>query len=232
MTILVVEDEKNIASFLKKGLEFEKYTVETAYDGREGLAKGAANTYDVIVLDILLPEMNGFDLCQKLRSGGVATPIIMLTCLGTVEDRIQGLDAGADDYLVKPFDLPELLARIRALLRREKQVKPVILRVGDLTLDPATHEVRKGGQLIPISGKEYRILDYMMRRPGLVCTRIMIGEHVWGYDFITRHSKVIDTFVSLLRKKIDRDPKNRLIHTVHDAGYKIQAKTESAVRAA
>ena len=227
MRILVVEDEKSISSFLKKDLEFEHYTVDTAFDGPEALKKGAENTYDIIVLDILLPEIDGFSVCKQLRAKGIKTPIIMLTCLGTIEERIKGLDAGADDYLIKPFDLPELLARIRALLRREKDLKPTILRVGDLTLDPATHEVRRQNEIIPLSDKEYRILDYMMRRPGLVCTRIMIGEHVWGYDFIMRHSKVIDTFVSYLRKKIDRDSKVKLIHTVHDVGYKIQDRTAS-----
>ena len=224
MTILVIEDEKKISEFLKKSLELEHYTVDTAFDGVEALQKTQKNIYDVIVLDILLPKMDGFEVCRHLRGQDNNTPIIMLTCLDTVEDRIKGLDAGADDYLIKPFLLPELLARIRALLRREPTVKPTILKIDGLVLNPATHEVKRDGKLIELSSKEYRILDYMMRRPGAVCTRIMIGEHVWGYNFISRQSKVIDTFMSYLRKKIDKGSKKKLIHTVHDSGYKIQDK--------
>ena len=225
MIILVVDDEPTISEFLKKGLEFEHYTVDVAQDGAEAIDKATETNYDVIVLDILLPYVDGFDVCRRLREKKVASPIIMLTCLDTIEERIKGLDAGADDYLVKPFELDELLARIRALLRREKTVKSTILKVGDLTLDPASHEVKRSGKVIPLSSKEYRILDYMMRRPNTVCTRVMIGEHVWGYNFINHQSKVIDAFMSYLRKKIDRGYNNKLLHTIHDSGYKIQDKT-------
>ena len=225
MTILVVDDEPTISEFLKKGLEFEHYTVDVAHDGAEALDKAGENKYDVIVLDILLPYVDGFDVCRKLREKRVSAPVIMLTCLDTVEERIKGLDAGADDYLVKPFELAELLARIRALLRREKTVRGTILKVGELTLNSASHEVRRSGKIIPLSSKEYRILDYLMRRPGTVCTRVMIGEHVWGYNFINHHSKVIDTFMSYLRKKIDKGFQDKLLHTIHDSGYKIQDKT-------
>jgi len=225
MTILVVEDEIKITRFIKKGLEMEHYTVEIAYDGKEALEKAEINNYDLIILDIMLPEMDGIEVCKKLREAKIETPIIMLTAKNTVEDRIKGLDAGADDYLVKPFSFGELLARIRALLRREKTVKSTKLQVGDLTLNPATHEIFRGNKEISLSSKEYRLLDYMMRRPGHVCTRTMIGEHIWGYNF-KDDSNVIDVYISYLRRKIDNGFKARLIHTVRDVGYKIQDKNQ------
>jgi DNA-binding response OmpR family regulator len=224
MTILVVEDEVKITRFIKKGLEMEHYTVDTAYDGREAMEKGEVNTYDLIILDIMLPHLSGIEVCRRLREKKIDTPIIMLTARDTVTDRVSGLDAGADDYLVKPFAFDELLARIRALLRREKTVKSTKLRVGDLVLDPATHEVHRGGKEIPLSSKEYRLLDYMMRRPGHVCTRTMIGEHIWGYNFAD-DSNVIDVYVSYLRRKIDKGFKTKLIHTVRDVGYKLRDKS-------
>lgn len=225
MTILVVEDEIKITRFIKKGLEMEHYTVEVAYDGKEALEKAEINTYDLIILDIMLPKLDGIEVCKKIRESKIETPIIMLTAKDTVEDRIRGLDVGADDYLVKPFSFGELVARIRALLRREKTVKATRLQVGDLILDPATHEVFRGDKEIQLSSKEYRLLDYMMRRPSYVCTRTMIGEHIWGYNF-TDDSNVIDVYISYLRKKIDSGFKNRLIHTIRDVGYKIQDKTQ------
>ncbi|RLC38003.1 DNA-binding response regulator [Candidatus Falkowbacteria bacterium] len=223
MTILVVEDEIKITRFIKKGLEMDHYTVDIAYDGKEALEKAEINNYDLIILDIMLPKMDGIEVCKKLREAKVETPIIMLTAKNTVEDRIKGLDAGADDYLVKPFAFGELLARIRALLRREKTVKNTELQVGDLTLNPATHEVFRENKEISLSSKEYRLLDYMMRRPGHVCTRTMIGEHIWGYNF-KDDSNVIDVYISYLRRKIDKGFRARLIHTVRDVGYKIQDK--------
>jgi len=225
MVILVVEDEVKITRFIKKGLEMEHYTVEVAYDGEEGLAKAEINNYDLIILDIMLPKMDGFDVCKKLREAKIETPIIMLTARNMIEDKIKGLDAGADDYLIKPFAFGELLARIRALLRREKTVKSTKLQVGDLIIDPANHEVSRNGKEISLSSKEYRLLDYMMRRPGHVCTRTMIGEHMWGYNF-TDDSNVIDVYISYLRKKIDTGFKVKLIHTVRDIGYKIEDKTQ------
>jgi len=224
MTILVVEDEVKITRFIKKGLEMEHYTVEVAYDGERALELAEINNYDLIVLDIMLPKVDGIEVCRRLREKKIETPIIMLTARNTVEDRIKGLDAGADDYLVKPFAFGELVARIRALLRREKTVTATKLQVGDLVLDPATHEVIRNGKEIPLSGKEYRLLDYMMRRPGHVCTRTMIGEHIWGYNFAD-DSNVIDVYISYLRRKIDRGFSNKLIHTVRDVGYKIQDKS-------
>lgn len=231
MTILVVEDEIKITRFIKKGLEMEHYTVEAAYDGEEALEKAEINSYDLIILDIMLPKMDGVEVCKKLRENKVESPIIMLTARDTVEDRIRGLDAGADDYLIKPFAFGELVARVRALLRREKTVKSTKLQVGDLVLDPATHEVHRGDKEIHLSSKEYRLLDYMMRRPGQVCTRTMIGEHIWGYNF-TDDSNVIDVYISYLRRKVDSGFKNKLIHTVRDVGYKIQDKNEKLSKTA
>lgn len=225
MTILVVEDEVKIIRFIKKGLEMEHYTVEIAYDGEEALEKASINSYDLIILDIMIPKIDGISVCKKIRDDKVETPIIMLTAKDTVEDRIKGLDAGADDYLIKPFSFGELVARIRALLRREKTVKSTKLLVGDLLLNPATHEVFRGEEEIQLSSKEYRLLDYMMRRPGHVCTRTMIGEHIWGYNF-TDDSNVIDVYISYLRRKIDSGFKSKLIHTIRDVGYKIQDKNK------
>jgi len=225
MTILVVEDEIKITRFIKKGLEMEQYTVEATYDGKEALEKAEINNYDLIILDIMLPKIDGIEVCKRLREKKIETPIIMLTARDTVEDRVNGLDAGADDYLIKPFAFGELVARIRALLRRERTVKSTKLQVGDLILDPATHEVYRGNKEIQLSGKEYRLLDYMMRRPSHVCTRTMIGEHIWGYNF-TDDSNVIDVYISYLRRKVDSGFKDKLIYTVRDVGYKIRDKNK------
>ena len=226
MIILVVEDEIKITRFIKKGLEMEHYTVDTAYDGEEALEKAEINNYDLIILDIMIPKIDGIDTCRQIREKRIDTPIIMLTARDTVADRIKGLDAGADDYLVKPFAFGELVARIRALLRREKSVKSTKLQVGNLTLDPSKHEVYRNDKEINLSSKEYRLLDYMMRRPGYICTRTMIGEHIWGYNF-TDESNVIDVYISYLRKKIDRGFQKKLIYTVRDVGYKIQDKSHN-----
>lgn len=229
MTILVVEDEVKIVRFIKKGLEIEHYTVEVAYDGEEAIEKATINNYDLIILDIMLPKLDGIEVCKQIRAEKIETPVIMLTAKDTVEDRIKGLDAGADDYLIKPFSFGELVARIRALLRREKTVKSTKLQVGDLVLNPATHEVFRGDDEISLSSKEYRLLDYMMRRPGHVCTRTMIGEHIWGYNF-TDDSNVIDVYISYLRRKIDSGFKSKLIHTIRDVGYKIQDKSKRKIK--
>ncbi len=220
MTILVVEDEYKITRFIQRGLEMEHYTVDVAYDGEEALNKLGVNDYDLIILDLMLPKKDGIEVCKEIRARKIDAPVIMLTARDTIEDRIKGLDQGADDYVVKPFAFGELLARIRALLRREKTVKRSVLQVADLVLDPATHEVTRGGTSIPLTSKEYRLLDYFMRRPGQVCTRTMIGEHIWGYNFIDS-SNVIDVSVSNLRKKVDGDLPLQLIKTVRNVGYKI-----------
>ncbi len=226
MTILVVEDEIKISRFIKKGLEMEHYTIEVAYDGQEGFEMAELNSYDLIILDVMLPKISGIEVCKKLRLAKIHTPVIMLTARDTIEDRVKGLDAGADDYLTKPFAFSELVARIRALLRREKSVKPIELKIDDLFIDQVAHEVYRGDKEIQLSSKEYRLLDYMMRRPGHVCTRTMIGEHIWGYNF-RDDSNVIDVYISYLRRKIDQGFKNKLIHTIRDVGYKIQDKTIS-----
>ena len=225
MVILVVEDDVKMSRFLKKGLEFNNYAVETAYDGEEGLEKAEINSYDVIVLDVLLPKLNGVDLCRKLREASIDVPIIMLTAKDTLEDRVAGLDAGADDYVVKPFSLNELTARIRAVLRREKLIHIGKLQVGDLVMDPAGHTVFRGDKELELSSREFRLLEYMMRRAGRVCTRTMLGEHVWGFNFDVNKSNVIDTFISYLRKKVDRGFHEKLIHTIHEVGYKLEAKS-------
>jgi len=220
MTILVVEDEHKITRFIQRGLEMEHYTVDVAYDGEEALDKLGVNDYDLIILDLMLPKKDGIEVCKEIRDKKIDAPVIMLTARDTIEDRIRGLDQGADDYIVKPFAFGELLARIRALLRREKTVKRSVLQISDLILDPATHEVTRAGKTVPLTSKEYRLLDYFMRRPGQVCTRTMIGEHIWGYNFVDS-SNVIDVSVSNLRKKVDGDFSLQLIKTVRNVGYKI-----------
>ncbi|MDA3839612.1 MAG: response regulator transcription factor [Patescibacteria group bacterium] len=223
MTILVVEDEIKITRFIKRGLEMEHYTIDVAYNGEDASEKIELNSYNLIILDIMLPKKSGVEVVRELREKKIETPVIMLTAKDTIKDRIAGLDAGADDYLVKPFAFGELVARIRALLRREKVVKSTRLEVDDLILDPATHEVTRAGKELKLSSKEYRLLDYMMRRPSHVCTRTMIGEHIWGYNF-TDDSNVIDVYISYLRRKVDKGYRNKLIHTIRDVGYKIQDK--------
>ncbi|WP_319526183.1 response regulator transcription factor [uncultured Desulfosarcina sp.] len=223
MTILVVEDERRMNSYIKEGLENEHFTVESVYDGKSAIEKIEINDYDVIILDILLPQKNGLEVCKEIRESGIETPVIMLTAKDTVEDRVLGLDVGADDYLIKPFALHELIARVRALLRREKQVQPTKLKVGDIVLDPASHEVIRGEKEVLLSSREYRLLDYMMRRPGRVCTKTMLGEHVWGYNFIHKNnSNVIEVFMSRLRKKVDGGFQSKLIITVPGVGYKLK----------
>lgn len=224
MTILLVEDEKPISDNLKQGLEQAHYSVEPVYNGQEAMEKIEINTYDLIILDILLPGMDGYDVCKKTRKLNIKTPVLMLTCLETVPDRVKGLDAGADDYIPKPFSLDEILARVRALLRREKTLKTGKLKVKDLVLDPAAYRVSRHGKEISLTSTQYRILDYMMRRPNIVCTRIMIGEHVWGHLFDYNRTNVIDVHMNHLRNKINAGFKNKLIHTVPGRGYIIEIK--------
>jgi len=221
MTILIVEDDYKITRFIKKGLEMEQYTVDTAYDGDEALDKIETNGYDLVILDIMLPKKDGVEVCKDMRKKRIETPVIMLTARDSIDDRVKGLDSGADDYLVKPFSFDELLARIRALLRREPQVKRPVLKIADLKLDPKTHEVTRSGKPLNLTSKEYRLLDYLMRRPSQVCTRTMIGEHIWGYNFMEK-SNVIDVYMSYLRKKVDRGFNKKLIHTIRNVGYKIK----------
>jgi heavy metal response regulator len=221
MRILVVEDEKKVASFLKKGLEEEYYAVDCAYDGEEALFMVEANDYDLILLDIMLPKLNGLEVLKGVRQRGVTIPVLMLTAKDSVEDVVKGLDTGGDDYLTKPFAFAELLARVRALLRRKERGAAGELRVADLVLDPATHVVRRGGQEIDLTAKEYALLEYLMRHANRVVTRTMISEHVWDYHFDPM-TNVIDVYVNHLRRKIDLDSSQQLIHTVRGVGYTLQ----------
>ncbi len=220
MRILVIEDEKQLSSIIKRGLEEEGYAVDVARDGEEGLYCAENTAYDLILLDIMLPLKDGLAVCRDLRLKKIATPVLMLTAKDKVQDRVDGLDCGADDYLVKPFAFPELLARIRALLRREASGKTPVLTAGDLTLNPALRQVKKGGQDVELTGKEYALLEYFMRNPGRLLTRTMLEEHVWNYDF-DGISNIVDVYVRRLRDKID--PGSGLIQTVRGAGYRLKA---------
>lgn len=223
MRLLVVEDEKKVAGFIKRGLQEEGYAVDVASDGKTGLAMALDRLHDLILLDIHLPGMNGILVLQELRRRQVGTPVLLLTVRATIEDKVIGLDAGADDYLTKPFSFQELLARVRALLRRRSETKSTVLRVADLTLDPLQRLVHRGTEKIDLTSKEFALLDYLMRNTGRVVTRTMIAEHVWDYDFDSM-TNVIDVYVNYLRKKIDAGREIKLIHTVRGVGYTL--KTE------
>ena len=218
MRLLVVEDEKKVSGFVRKGLEEEGYAVDVAFDGKTGLQMAMDGVHDLIVLDINLPGMDGLSVLRELRTGRVSTPVLLLTVRANIEDKVLGLDAGADDYLTKPFAFQELVARVRALLRRQTEAKLPVLRFADLTLDPARRTVLRGGKKIDLTTKEYALLDYFLRNPGRVLTRTMIADHVWDYDFDTM-TNIIDVYVNYLRRKIDSDREHKLIHTVRGVGY-------------
>ncbi len=220
MRILIIEDEKKIAGFIKRGLKEEGYAVDSAYDGEEGFRMATENEYDLIILDLMLPKMDGVTLCRKLREDGSAVSILMLTAKDTVQDKVAGLDSGADDYLTKPFAFEELLARIRALLRKNaKQVTR--LQVGDLALDLLTHRVTRAGEEIVLTTREYALLEYLMRNTGAVVTRTMISEHVWDVDFDTS-TNVIDVYINYLRNKVDSRFPKKLISTIRGRGYMLK----------
>jgi len=227
MRILVVEDEPGIARFIRQGLSEAGYAVDVASDGEEGLDYALAAPYDLLVLDILLPKMDGLRLLRELRERGMRTPVLLLTARDTVEDRVQGLDSGADDYLVKPFAFPELLARVRALLRRPPLQSNPVLRVGDLELDTVRREVRRAGRRIDLSPREFSLLEHLMRHPNQVLTRTQIAEHIWNFDFYAE-SNVVDVYIGYLRRKIDRGFDRPLIHTVRGVGYRLSAEEEDA----
>ena len=218
MRLLVIEDEKKVARFIKKGLEEEGYAVDLAFDGEEGLAMVLDLVHDLIILDIGLPKIDGLQVLKKLRERKVPTPVLLLTVRATIEDKVLGLDSGADDYLTKPFAFQELLARIRALLRRKAEAGTPLLQVEELVLDPSRHLVTRGGERIDLTSKEFALLEYFMRNAGRVLSRAMISEHVWDYDFDTE-TNVIDVYVNYLRRKIDSGREKRLIHTVRGSGY-------------
>ena len=218
MRILIVEDEKKVAAFIKKGLEEETYAVDIATDGEEGFHLGEQNQYDLIILDLMLPKINGLDILSRLRSQIIDTPILLLTAKDSVEDKVEGLNQGADDYLTKPFAFSELLARIRVLLRRGKAESKTTLEIADLTLNLVSHKVSRGSEEIELTGKEYSLLEYFMRNQEKVLTRTMIAEHVWDYNFDT-FTNVIDVYVNHLRKKIDKNFSTKLLHTLRGVGY-------------
>jgi heavy metal response regulator len=218
MRILVVEDEQKVASFIQKGLEEEGHAVDVALDGEDGLSKALDGVHDLVVLDIMLPKRDGLSVLREVRNRRLQTPVLLLTARDAVPDRVTGLDAGADDYLVKPFAFDELLARIRALLRRRGGDRLAVLAAADLTLDPAAREVRRAGKKIELTAKEYALLEYLLRNKGRVLNRSLIAQHVWDYDFDSS-TNVIDVYINYLRKKVDADFTPRLIHTVRGAGY-------------
>jgi two-component system OmpR family response regulator len=221
--VLIVEDELRMASLVRRGLVKEGLSADVAPNGEEALVSAGAHEYDAIVLDVMLPGMNGFETCRRLRAAGVWTPVLMLTARDSVEDRVAGLDTGADDYLVKPFAFAELLARLRALVRRGEPERPSVLEVGDLRLDPATREVRRGATEIPLSAKEFALLETFMRRPGTVLSRYDLLEHAWDFAYENR-SNIVDVYVRRLRAKIDEPFGRRTLETIRGAGYRLRAE--------
>ncbi|MCC2545443.1 response regulator transcription factor [Hymenobacter sp. BT175] len=220
MKILLVEDEPTVASFLHQGLSEQQYIVDLAADGLMGLRLALVGGYDLVILDQLLPGLSGLEVCRQVRAHDAAVPILMLTALGETDDKIRGLDAGADDYLVKPFAFQELLARIRALARRrlEAPATEAVLRLADLTLDPSRKLVTRAGQPVQLTAREFALLEYLLRNQGRVVSRVDILEHVWETSFDTG-SNVIDVYINFLRKKLDKDFTPRLIHTLVGMGY-------------
>jgi DNA-binding response OmpR family regulator len=219
MYVLVVEDEQRLARVIRRVLGEEGHTVDLAYDGEEGLAMGMEGSHDVIVLDILLPALSGIDVCQALRKNRVDTPVLLLTALDDVTDRVRGLDAGADDYLGKPFAFQELLARLRALSRRRVEARePTSLQAADLVLDLSRRRAERAGQIIELSPREFALLEFLVRNRGRAVTRTQILDHLWGYDHFPE-SNLVDVYVSYLRRKIDRNHDHKLIRTVRGVGY-------------
>lgn len=224
MKILLVEDEPKVAAFIKRGMEEQQYEVDIAYDGYTGKQMALSNSYDIMILDVNLPHINGIELCRIIRQEYANVPILMLTALGTTENKITGLDAGADDYLVKPFEFKELLARVRALARRgTASGNGKIYKIADLELDANTKVVKRAGNIIDLTAKEYSLLEYMLKNKGKVISRVEIAEKVWDINFDTG-TNVIDVYINFLRKKIDKDYSPKLIHTLVGMGYVL--KTE------
>jgi heavy metal response regulator len=221
MRILLVEDEQRIASFIARGLKEAKYVVDIASDGEQGLFMAEIHPYDALILDIMLPGMDGVTLCRTLRDKKVAVPILMLSARDATDDKVRGLDCGADDYLAKPFAFTELLARVRALLRRNAPQKERVLVVGDLEMDPLVHKVKRQSRDIVLTSKEYALLEYLMLHAGTLVTRTMISEHVWHADFDS-FTNVIDVHINALRKKVDGGFDTPLIHTIRGSGYMIK----------
>jgi two-component system OmpR family response regulator len=226
MRVLVVEDELKMAALIRRGLVEEGHGADVAATGEDALWMAQAHPYDAIVLDVMLPRLGGFETCKQLRDVGVWAPVLMLTARDAVEDRVAGLDAGADDYLTKPFSFAELLARLRALARRGNVERPAVVEAGDLRLDPASRRAWRGGEEIPLSPKEFALLETFMRRPGQVLTRLQLLEHAWDFAYENR-SNVVDVYVRYLREKIDRPFGTDSIETVRGVGYRLRAEEET-----
>ncbi len=221
MRVLIVEDEKTLAGLIKEGLEDENFSVDVAYDGEEGLYLAENEPYDIIILDIMLPKLDGLELLKNLRGKGIKTPVLLLTAKSEVEYKVAGLDSGGDDYLTKPFSFEELLARVRALLRRSFGESENIVKVADLELNLGTHEVKRGGKKIELSSKEYALLEYLVLNKNKLLTRSQISEHIYDYEF-DFDSNVIDVMIARVRKKIDRGFDKKLIYTVRGVGYMVK----------
>lgn len=226
MRLLVVEDEPKLARFIQRGLTEESFSVDVASNGEEALDRAERTVYDLVILDLMLPGMDGFAVCRALRASGTDIPILILSARGVVQDRVRGLELGADDYLTKPFAFSELNARVRALLRRRQPAALLTLSVADLTLDPMTRAVKRGARRIELTQKEFALLEHLMRHAGHVVSRTMIAEHVWGFNW-DRLTNVIDVYVNRLRRKIEEPGEPRLIHAVRGAGYTIRGPEES-----
>jgi DNA-binding response OmpR family regulator len=218
MKLLVIEDEKKVANFIMQGLREEHYGVECAYDGEQGLERALSEEYDGIILDLMMPKRDGISLLRELRARGVNTPVLILTAKGTIQDKIIGLDSGADDYLAKPFHFEELMARIRSMLRRSSVEKSTQLKVGDLVLDTISHKARRGNNDIELTAREYALLEYLMRNADRVVSRSVITQHVWNYNFYA-DSNLVDVYINRLRNKIEVDGGSRLIHSIRGVGY-------------
>jgi DNA-binding response OmpR family regulator len=221
MRVLVVEDERRLAGIMKRGLLEEGYAVDVAYDGEEAQYMAETTRYDAMVLDVMLPRKDGIAVCRDLRAKSINTPILMLTARDTLDDRIKGLDSGADDYQVKPFAFSELLARVRALMRREALPKTQKLQVGDLTMDTLSRETWRGKRRVDLTTKEYSMLEYFMRHPNMVLTRTMLEENIWDYAF-DGASNIVDVYVRRLRRKLEAEGENGVIETVRGAGYRLR----------
>ena len=221
MQVLIVEDEIKMASLLRRGLRADGMAADVAVKGEDALWMAGATDYDAIVLDVMLPDMDGFQICRRLRDDGVWSPVLMLTARDAIEDRVEGLDTGADDYLTKPFSFAELAARLRALVRRGQVERPSVLELGDLRLDPSSKRVRRGETDISLSAKAFSLLEAFMRRPGEVLDRFRLLEHAWDYEYENR-SNIVDVYVRYLRKKIDRPFRVESIETVRGAGYRMR----------
>ena len=221
MRILLIEDNRRLSDSLRLSLTDDGYAVDAAYDGQEGEEFAELTPYDLIILDVMLPRRDGIEVCRSLRNRRVRTPILMLTARDALEDRVLGLDSGADDYLVKPFEMNELRARLRALLRRESEDKSGLITIADLTIDPSTHFVKRGGQTIDLTSREYGMLEYLARNPNRLITRQMAETHLWSYDAIVA-SNVVDVYIRRLRRKVDDPFEVKLIETVRGSGYRLR----------